>query len=272
MATVTTTKQPTKATATKAAAAAPAPSVPSNDQVSPATSNGTELTVAYWQAIDKRNDKGEVPAAKLAAVKAAYGQTDPRKRTNLVKTLTLQAADRIVNDAGEVDQGVALARKQLSATLAEVHEDTRRSERPPHNPVPEVAGIVAALDKFRVDLLAALTDDQRKQLRKVKASEDDTAKAAGTAVGKALDKIRERALNGRSGYSGPRTPAADTAEAVRKAVHAANGPLTLSQVAKAAGIEQSTAYSRHKANNTPGVKAITDAQGRRVFVKDTKAA
>lgn len=273
MATATTTKRPRKPISTKPANAAPeAPPAEDTTNTNNGNGSGTELAAAYWQALDTRDDKGEIPADKLTAVKAAYTQTDPRKRANLVKTLTLKAADRIVNDDGEVDQSVALARKHLSAALDEVREQTSRSERPPHDPVPDVAGILAALDTFRADLLAALTDDQRDRVPNIKVSEDDTAKAAGAAVGKALDKLRERALNGRSGYSGPRTPAADTAEAVRKAVHAADGPLTLSQLAKAAGIEQSTAYTRHTANNTPGVKAITDDKNRRVFVKDPDPA
>ena len=244
-----------------------------NGQAEPAPSNGNgdHLTAAYWQALDRRNKKtGDIPATQLAAVKTAYSHTDPRKRTNLVKTLTLQAADRIVNDNGEVDQSVAIARKALSAILDEARAETNRNERPPHDPVPEVVAILAAIDAFRTDLVAKLDDNQRKALRNVKPSDDD-ATTAKTAVDKALDRIRDRALNGRSGYSGPRTPAADTAAAVRKAVHAADHPLTLTELAKAAGIEQSTAYSRHKANNTPGVKATTDGQGRSVFVKDTAA-
>jgi hypothetical protein len=272
MATATAPKTTKRTPRKQAAKPAPAPANDTrNDEVTPASDNGTDLTAAYWSAIDNRDETtGEIPAVALDTVKVAYGQADPRKRTNLVKSLTLTASQRIVSDNGDVDTGLARAVKVLTALLAEAREETNRSERPPHDPVPEVAAILAALDRFRTNLVDALTDDQRQRLATVEVTDDD-ATTADTAIGKALDRIRSRAIDGRNGYSGPRTSAKETAEAVRKAVEAADHPLTLAEMAKAAGIEQSTAYTRHTANNTPGVTATTNDKGHRVFVKATAA-
>ena len=269
--TTKTRKRPTATKAAKAPANAPArteeaPPASNGDKAETPTS-GLDLAVAYWKAIDARDETtGTIPAVALDGVKVAFREADPRKRANQVKALKLEASDRIVSDEGEIDTGLALAVKVLSALLAEVRVEVIASEKPAHDPVPHVAAILAAVDRFRAELVGQLSDDQRGQLDKVQVPDDD-ATAAVTAVGKALERIRERAFNSRSGYSGPRKPAAETAAAIRKAVHEASGPLTESELAKATGLDTSTVYSRWKGNNTEGVRATTDDQGRKVFVK-----
>jgi len=207
-----------------------------------------------------------MPAVALDAVKVAFRAADARKRASLVKSLTLDASGRVVNDAGEVDTGIALAVKALTGALTEVRAEVGASEKPEHDPVPHVAALVHALDTYRAELVDQLTEEQRERLSEVTVSDEDQA-AASESLGKALERIRERALKGRSGYTGPRKSAASIAAAVRKAVTEADGPLTESELGKATGLEQSTVYSRWKSNNTEGVLSTTDDQGRKVFVK-----
>lgn len=277
MATATTTKRPRKTTSSKAQAApkTPPPAEPTiEEQPETPTSNGAELTTAFWAALDSRNPKGEIAADQLAKVKAAYTATDPKRRSPLVKALAIQSGDRIVNDDGDVDQALARARKQLTALLADAREETSRNERPAHDPVPALARYRAAFEDWWTATTSGLTDDQRQALAAYKVDPDDEdTKAANAALDKALARVQHSALNGRNGHTGPRAPIADVEAKVVKAVHDAHPtPLTTSELAKAAGIPQATAYTRWTKTKTPGVTATTDAKGRKVFVKDTTAA
>jgi len=239
-----------------------------------ANGDGSELTAAFWQAIDKRTKtKGDIPAPQLTALKAAYAKTAPAKRTNLVKNLRLAAADRILNDKGEFDATIAHACKILGEALDAARAETTRTERPAHDPVADVARAIHSLRKWENELLADLTDDQRKAVTKFKVDPaDETTKDTDARVVKALTSLRNSAVNGRTGYSGKRASASDTAAKIRAAVDKAPNPLTISEMVKATGLPQATIYTRWTKTKTTGVKTYKDKQDRMVFAKDKRAA
>ena len=249
---------------------------PTGNGTEQATANGdgSELTAAFWQAINKRNKtKGDIPAAQLTALKAAYAKTAPLKRTNLVKNLRLEAADRILNDKGEFDASIAHACKILGEAIDAIRAETTRTERPAHDPVADVARAIHALRQWETELLAGLTDDQRKAVTKFKVDPaDEATKDAKGRVDKALTSLRNAAVNGRTGYTGKRTSASDIAAKIRAAVDKADHPLTFAEMKEATGLPQATIYTRWTKTKTTGVKTSKDKQGRMVFAKDPKAA
>jgi hypothetical protein len=224
------------------------------------------LTAAYTQAIDARDQAtGVIPAVEVDAVRLAYGQVPKRQRGNLVARLAGEAGKNVTTADGQVDTGLAVAVATLSGLFAQVNEQERPTP-PPHDPVPAVAGVLAALDQARAEILEELSDEQRERVALAETLADPAAKAASEATLAAVQKQSARAFNGRSRpRNGTRAPARVVGEKIQAVVKESKEPLTLSELAEQTGVSPATLWSRWTSDNTPGVVAFQDDQGRKAF-------
>jgi hypothetical protein len=223
------------------------------------------LRTAYGDAMEARDAAtGVIPAVAVDAVRVAYGQVPKRQRPGLVAKLAGEAGQHVTGEDGSVDTGLAVAVATLSGLFAKLNEEERPTP-PPHDPVPGVAGIVAALDQLREEILGGLSDDQRVRVGQVDTASDPAAQASSQATLAAVGKIKDRALSGRSRRNGTRAPATRATEAIQEAVRKSSEPVTFDAIANDHGVSASTLWSRWTADNTPGVKAVEDASGRKAF-------
>jgi hypothetical protein len=159
------------------------------------------------------------------------------------------------------DGGVDTGLFHAVATLANLfHTNLDASTVAPHDPVPGLAGVIAALDQYRAYLVANLTDEERERVEAVSVADDEVAQAAIEATNGALDKVKRRVLNGRGarkrtgGYSGPKR---DLGAVVLQALQEAEGKrLTFSEACKVCNISNGALIKRWRSNNIEGVKAV----------------
>jgi hypothetical protein len=224
------------------------------------------LTAAYGRAIEARDEvTGVIPAVDLDAVRVAYGQVPKRQRGNLVARLAGEAAMKVTTSDGQVDTGLAVTVATLSGLFAQLNEQDRPTP-PPYDPVPAVAGVLAALDQARAAILDELTDEQRERLVLAETLAEPAATAATDATLAAVQKHTARAFNGRARpRNGTRASVHVIEEKVQAAVKKSKGIVTLSELAAQTGVSQATLWSRWTADNTPGVVAVTDDEGRKAF-------
>jgi hypothetical protein len=262
MASTTTRKRARAATEKSTGPAEPTPAEESEGQQDPVAA----LTAAYTQAIDARDEAtGVIPAVPLDAVRVAYREVSKRQRGNLVARLTGEAGRNVTSADGKVDTGLAVAVTLLSGVFAELN-DQERPTPPPHDPVPGLAGILAALDQLRDEVLNGLSDDQRERVGQIDTGQDPAAQASAEATRTAVGKLKDRALNGRSRLrNGTRVPARVVGETIQAAVPKSGEPVTLAALAEETGVSPATLWSRWTANKTPGLVAVEDDKGRKAF-------
>lgn len=271
MATATTTrkrqtKRPDKSVREPAAEPATEPSAPRADNPAGGEQDpAAALRAAYHEAVEARDAAtGVIPAVAVDAVRVAYGQVPKRQRPSLVAKLAGEAGKHVTGEDGQVDTGLAVAVATLSGLFAKVNDEERPTP-PPHDPVPGVAGILAALDRLRDEIVEGLSDDQRLRLGHADMVSDPAAQASAEATLAAVGKIRERAFNGRSRRGGPRAPASHVVKAIQDSVAESTEPVTFDAITKRYGVSASTLWSRWMADNTPGVKAVEDGTGHKAF-------
>lgn len=233
-----------------------------------ATDPSATLTAAYWQALDNSDEAtGTIPAELLDAVRRAYLSVPKRnqQRGDLATRLNAEALQRMV-ESGNVAPGRLQAMQALSTLFAEANASSAQAAAaPPHDPVPGVAGLLAALDHARASILAELTDEQRERLAEVDPSDPEARDASDRTVD-CLAKIGTRVLNGRK-RKPPTRSGKDLGQVIRDAVEQNPGrPVDLPTIAKIGGVKQSGLWSRWTANKTPGVQAVEDDNGRKAFI------
>jgi hypothetical protein len=223
------------------------------------------LTSAYWAALDERDETtGTIDAVRLDAVRVAYLAVPKRQRGDLVTKLNVETLQRMAANGG-TDPGMLQATQQLLALFTEINENGGKPDAPPHDPVPSTAGLLAALDYARESILAALTPEQREQLGAVDPDDPEAKNTSDDAVD-CLAKIGTRVVHGRKRRK-PQRSGKDLGQVIRDVVdQKGGGPVDISTIAKIGGVKPSGLWSRHDANKTPGVKAVTDDRGRRAFV------
>lgn len=252
-------------------APAPAPTAvePTTEttQTDETTDPVANLTAAYWNAIDARDTvTGTIPAAPLDAVKVAYRAIERRRRGDVATRLGAEASAKMVGPDGTVDAGMAVAMGRLAALFAEVNDERRTRERPPHDPVPDVAGLLAALDHMRADMLGQLTDDQRTLVDQHEP--DDQSMATEQKAIARLAPIVNRALNGskRRGTGEGRNgaPARNLADLVTEAVAGNDQPVMLATIAREHEVSTGALGNRWAKDNIPGVSCV-EHDGRKAF-------
>lgn len=250
------------------------PAEPTADVATPTQSDDdpvANLKAAYWHAIDERDVvTGTIPAAPLDAVKVAYRAVPKRTRSEVATALGAEAAQRMIRPDG-VDAGLAVAMGNLSALFAQVNAERSVRSAEPHDPVPGIAGLLAALDMAREGALANLTDDQRERIGKVDVPTDPAALATGATTLTALAKIGTRVLTGRNR---PRTASTgersgglvrDLGQLIRDAVTTTTDPITLAAIARDHDVSTGALDNRWTKENTDGVRSVRDTKGRKAF-------
>lgn len=230
------------------------------------TEPSAKLVAAYWDAINERDQAtGQIPAVQIDAVRTSYLGVPKRQRGDLVTKLNDDALDRIAN-SDDVDPGMIRAMKALSELFREVNENGGQTPAAPHDPVPAVAGLLAALDYARESILAELTDEQRERLAGIDPDSEPDAQETSAGTIDCLAKIGTRALNGRKRRQ-PQRSGKDLGEVIRDAVDRhPDRPVELGEISREFDIKPSGLWSRWDADNTPGVKPTKTDKGRLAFV------
>jgi hypothetical protein len=244
------------------------PGTPDATAAQVTTSPTDQLAAAFRAALDARDSTtGTIPAVDLDAVNVAYRAVPRRLRGDIVTALTAEATDRMLGDDGNVDVGLAQAVRQLTRAFATANASNGR-ERPPHDPVPETAGVLEALAATREYLLADLTDEQRARI-----DEATTTETAIAARDKALSKLASVAKHARYGANRPSNgngerangPGRNLAELVRASVSGLGEPVHLATIARQHGVSTGALGNRWAKDNIEGVKAV-EVEGHKAFV------
>lgn len=275
MAGSTTRKRPTGQTRKKdpapepeqaAEPSAPSPSSNGADQGLGANDRAETLTNAYNAALEARGDDGEMPNGRLEAVERAYVAIPKRDRGQITANLNAQSTAHMIREDGTADTGLIHAIATLSALFSEHYDEATVT---PHDPIPGLAGMVAAAEHHLGRLQAKLTDEDRERLAAIDIATNDQAQAAYDATVAAYEKVEGRVMNGHgrkrsAGYSGPRR---DLGALVRHALQEADGNrLSFSDACRLCDISNGALIKRWRNDNIDGVRAVgEDDGGKRAF-------